>query len=297
MITGRSMSCRRARTPRPAGAHDATPLAGAGGRVPAARENNKLYFPYKAPFTLSVNTRPFGARVYTPAAVVSVTPHASAHAHAPRTAAPVSGRTTDQSATSIKASDTGSLRRYQFSPRQRHDRRRVGRLKSISERRAPKTGGEVCKFSVSVAPIAVKALTPRPAARCFAHDFNSRPSPHPPREYRRIDNQLKRCTRTAMAFGIPGILRSFMNRTSRTHKCNHFEAGATSLYVGRGMTRKGGFEYRRGNSPGLRLGVTLKSVTLGNVTMSHRTREVCRMPLSLHSTMIGLPRAALENYA
>ncbi|GBP79273.1 hypothetical protein EVAR_98775_1 [Eumeta japonica] len=28
----------------------------------------------------------------------------------------------------------------------------------------------------------------------------------------------------------------------------------------------------------LRLGVTLKSVTLGNVTMSHRTREARRMP-------------------
>ncbi|GBP76287.1 hypothetical protein EVAR_28915_1 [Eumeta japonica] len=42
----------------------------------------------------------------------------------------------------------------------------------------------------------------------------------------------------------------------------------------------------------LRLGVTLKSVTLGNVTMSHRTRE--RPPNALrlsHSTMIGLPRA------
>ncbi|GBP40732.1 hypothetical protein EVAR_26395_1 [Eumeta japonica] len=43
----------------------------------------------------------------------------------------------------------------------------------------------------------------------------------------------------------------------------------------------------------LRLGVTLKSVTLGNVTMSHRTRESppeCLASLS-HSTMIGLPRA------
>ncbi|GBP75147.1 hypothetical protein EVAR_42390_1 [Eumeta japonica] len=47
----------------------------------------------------------------------------------------------------------------------------------------------------------------------------------------------------------------------------------------------------------LRLGVTYeKSVTLGNVTMSHRTRErpaECLASLS-HSTMIGLPRA-LEN--
>ncbi|GBP61880.1 hypothetical protein EVAR_97969_1 [Eumeta japonica] len=44
----------------------------------------------------------------------------------------------------------------------------------------------------------------------------------------------------------------------------------------------------------LRLGVTYeKSVTLGNVTMSHRTRErpaECLASLS-HSTMIGLPRA------
>ncbi|GBP47878.1 hypothetical protein EVAR_33594_1 [Eumeta japonica] len=48
---------------------------------------------------------------------------------------------------------------------------------------------------------------------------------------------------------------------------------------------------------GLRLGVTLKSVTLGNVTMSHRTREARRMPC------VSLPlnydrsaaRAALEN--
>ncbi|GBP68790.1 hypothetical protein EVAR_36551_1, partial [Eumeta japonica] len=49
----------------------------------------------------------------------------------------------------------------------------------------------------------------------------------------------------------------------------------------------------------LRLGVTLKSVTLGNVTMSHRTREARRMPC------VSLPlnydrsaaRAALENSA
>ncbi|GBP64519.1 hypothetical protein EVAR_53018_1 [Eumeta japonica] len=35
----------------------------------------------------------------------------------------------------------------------------------------------------------------------------------------------------------------------------------------------------------------MKSVTLGNVTMSHRTREAeCLASLS-HSTMIGLPRA------
>ncbi|GBP51205.1 hypothetical protein EVAR_85416_1 [Eumeta japonica] len=43
----------------------------------------------------------------------------------------------------------------------------------------------------------------------------------------------------------------------------------------------------------------MKNVTLGNVTMSHRTRErpaECLASLS-HSTMIGLPRAraALEN--
>ncbi|GBP05337.1 hypothetical protein EVAR_71222_1 [Eumeta japonica] len=41
----------------------------------------------------------------------------------------------------------------------------------------------------------------------------------------------------------------------------------------------------------------MKSVTLGNVTMSHRTRErpaECLASLS-HSTMIGLPRAQLEN--
>ncbi|GBP36496.1 hypothetical protein EVAR_8329_1 [Eumeta japonica] len=42
----------------------------------------------------------------------------------------------------------------------------------------------------------------------------------------------------------------------------------------------------------LRLGVTLKSVTLGNVTMSHRTREATECLASLsHSTMIGLLRA------
>ncbi|GBP53350.1 Zwei Ig domain protein zig-8 [Eumeta japonica] len=38
----------------------------------------------------------------------------------------------------------------------------------------------------------------------------------------------------------------------------------------------------------------MKNVTLGNVTMSHRTREARRMPSLSHSTMIGLPRAALE---
>ncbi|GBP69643.1 hypothetical protein EVAR_49895_1 [Eumeta japonica] len=48
------------------------------------------------------------------------------------------------------------------------------------------------------------------------------------------------------------------------------------------------------NGTRLRLGVTYeKGVTLGNVTMSHRTRErpaECLASLS-HSTMIGLPRA------
>ncbi|GBP56971.1 hypothetical protein EVAR_79107_1 [Eumeta japonica] len=40
----------------------------------------------------------------------------------------------------------------------------------------------------------------------------------------------------------------------------------------------------------------MKSVTLGNVTMSHRTRErPAECLASPHSTMIGLPRAALEN--
>ncbi|GBP62850.1 hypothetical protein EVAR_44705_1 [Eumeta japonica] len=37
----------------------------------------------------------------------------------------------------------------------------------------------------------------------------------------------------------------------------------------------------------------MKSVTLGNVTMSHRTRE--SPPNALRLSMIGLPRAALEN--
>ncbi|GBP71431.1 hypothetical protein EVAR_88589_1 [Eumeta japonica] len=41
----------------------------------------------------------------------------------------------------------------------------------------------------------------------------------------------------------------------------------------------------------LRLGVTLKSVTLGNVTMSHRTRGPPNALRLSHSTMIGLPRA------
>ncbi|GBP32628.1 hypothetical protein EVAR_25989_1 [Eumeta japonica] len=46
----------------------------------------------------------------------------------------------------------------------------------------------------------------------------------------------------------------------------------------------------------LRLGVTYeKGVTLGNVTMSHRTREAPNALRLSHSTMIGLPRAALEN--
>ncbi|GBP85466.1 hypothetical protein EVAR_64764_1 [Eumeta japonica] len=39
----------------------------------------------------------------------------------------------------------------------------------------------------------------------------------------------------------------------------------------------------------------MKSVTLGNVTMSHRTREPAECLRLSHSTMIGLPRAALEN--
>ncbi|GBP00899.1 hypothetical protein EVAR_2225_1 [Eumeta japonica] len=55
-------------------------------------------------------------------------------------------------------------------------------------------------------------------------------------------------------------------------------------------------DYRRSDdmNKSLRLGVTYeKGVTLGNVTMSHRTRErpaECLASLS-HSTMIGLPRA------
>ncbi|GBP75528.1 hypothetical protein EVAR_53569_1 [Eumeta japonica] len=46
-------------------------------------------------------------------------------------------------------------------------------------------------------------------------------------------------------------------------------------------------------SPGCGWESLMKSVTLGNVTMSHRTRErpaECLASLS-HSTMIGLPRA------
>ncbi|GBP46147.1 hypothetical protein EVAR_26592_1 [Eumeta japonica] len=43
----------------------------------------------------------------------------------------------------------------------------------------------------------------------------------------------------------------------------------------------------------LRLGVTLKSVTLGNVTMSHRRERPAEWSLS-HSTMIGLPRSTRE---
>ncbi|GBP56821.1 hypothetical protein EVAR_41457_1 [Eumeta japonica] len=48
-------------------------------------------------------------------------------------------------------------------------------------------------------------------------------------------------------------------------------------------------------SPGCGWESLMKNVTLGNVTMSHRTREASRMPCLSHSTMIGLPRAALEN--
>ncbi|GBP38440.1 hypothetical protein EVAR_23645_1 [Eumeta japonica] len=46
------------------------------------------------------------------------------------------------------------------------------------------------------------------------------------------------------------------------------------------------FVYIRFDGFGLRLGVTYENVTLGNVTMSHRTRACLS-----HSTMIGLPRA------
>ncbi|GBP19919.1 hypothetical protein EVAR_11309_1 [Eumeta japonica] len=67
---------------------------------------------------------------------------------------------------------------------------------------------------------------------------------------------------------------------------------------GRAVRIPGAFRLRNfgGGKGPLRLGVTLKSVTLGNVTMSHRTREPAECLASLsHSTMIGLPRAALEN--
>ncbi|GBP19638.1 hypothetical protein EVAR_75610_1 [Eumeta japonica] len=48
--------------------------------------------------------------------------------------------------------------------------------------------------------------------------------------------------------------------------------------------------------PSLRCGweSLMKSVTLGNVTMSHRTRGPPNALRLSHSTMIGLPRAALE---
>ncbi|GBP95688.1 hypothetical protein EVAR_96926_1 [Eumeta japonica] len=46
----------------------------------------------------------------------------------------------------------------------------------------------------------------------------------------------------------------------------------------------------RGGGP-VAAGSLMKSVTLGNVTMSHRTREARQCLASLHSTMIGLPRA------
>ncbi|GBP42790.1 hypothetical protein EVAR_83307_1 [Eumeta japonica] len=67
--------------------------------------------------------------------------------------------------------------------------------------------------------------------------------------------------------------------------------------VGAAQAGPGGkrhLNYTTNPTLGLRLGVTYeKGVTLGNVTMSHRTRErpaECLASLS-HSTMIGLPRA------
>ncbi|GBP68284.1 hypothetical protein EVAR_57610_1 [Eumeta japonica] len=88
-----------------------------------------------------------------------------------------------------------------------------------------------------------------------------------------------------MNLALVDLLR--VRRLSPTSAVSALETATTSSDLIKRSTDTG---YRNR----LRLGVTYeKSVTLGNVTMSHRTRErpaECLASLS-HSTMIGLPRA------
>ncbi|GBP33129.1 hypothetical protein EVAR_18610_1 [Eumeta japonica] len=90
--------------------------------------------------------------------------------------------------------------------------------------------------------------------------------------------------------------RTFLpQRSSTSHAVCTFLLSNSVDYIGYSGRETAGTALRRPSTyTELRLGVTYeKGVTLGNVTMSHRTRErpaECLASLS-HSTMIGLPRA------
>ncbi|GBP76697.1 hypothetical protein EVAR_55781_1 [Eumeta japonica] len=82
--------------------------------------------------------------------------------------------------------------------------------------------------------------------------------------------------------GWRGVVRGELTRVEAPHRhCGFKRACELRRCAARASLRL--------ESPSLlRLGVTLKSVTLGNVTMSHRTREARRMPCVSPPTMIGL---------
>ncbi|GBP60188.1 hypothetical protein EVAR_41880_1 [Eumeta japonica] len=114
-------------------------------------------------------------------------------------------------------------------------------------------------------------------------------------------NILKRRSRTGAA-----IFDSLASRTTPSSRCSQIldisriivwrianitDVRPRTAPLSRGPRRAELVSPRADFTP-LRLGV---SVTLGNVTMSHRTREPAECLASLsHSTMIGLPRAALR---
>ncbi|GBP30349.1 hypothetical protein EVAR_18148_1 [Eumeta japonica] len=91
-----------------------------------------------------------------------------------------------------------------------------------------------------------------------------------------------------VAGSAPGERQRSPARRADSRSCT------TQLLLNR-FTEAKNFYFKKNNET-LRLGVTLKSVTLGNVTMSHRTREARRMPSSLPLNYDrSAARAALEN--
>ncbi|GBP64188.1 hypothetical protein EVAR_35577_1 [Eumeta japonica] len=85
------------------------------------------------------------------------------------------------------------------------------------------------------------------------------------------------------------IYKTLSRQNYHAQRCNAQVSRACARATRRQMSRP------RQPRSRLRLGVTMKSVTLGNVTMSHRTRGPPNALRLSHSTMIGLPRAQLEN--
>ncbi|GBP71630.1 hypothetical protein EVAR_53113_1 [Eumeta japonica] len=110
----------------------------------------------------------------------------------------------------------------------------------------------------------------------------------------RIDRQWESVVLTV---GVRRRLASVPAQNAAAARIGELTPNIVPLPTRAGRRRALAFERTHHAEALLRLGVTYeKGVTLGNVTMSHRTRERPAECLALsHSTMIGLPRAALEN--